>query len=92
MKFRTIIVVFLLLGLIISPSCASNKVPSSSGSVEDAEKVIAQRRKEEAKAAKKAKKEAEKRYWSMQSKEARKSVKKNKRRQKRLARHLKKKK
>lgn len=92
MKFKTILIIILLsfVGM-NATSCASNKIPASSGSVEDAEKAIAKKRAEEEKAAKKARKRAEKEYWKLQTKSAHKSVKKNRRRQKRIARHNKRK-
>ena len=89
MKFRTIIVLFLLLITIGALGCSSTKPEKTPESVEEAEKLMAEKSKQQAKANKKAKKEAEKRYWSMQSKATKKSVKKNKKNQKRLARHYK---
>lgn len=59
---------------------------AQAGSVEEAEKVIAKRRKKEAKASKREAKKARKAYWKKQSKPARKSVKQNMKRQKKAAR------
>ena len=83
MKFRLIKVLFAVLFICSLPSQsfaqAEGKTPST---VAEAEAVLAKKEKEKQKAAKKARKEAEKRFWSMQTKDRRKSVKKNYKRQK----------
>jgi hypothetical protein len=85
MKFKTIFSVFLLLIAFSFQNCASSKQIKNPESVEEAEAQLAKKAKADAKVAKKGKKEAQKRYWSMQSKEAKKSVKKNLKRQKKIA-------
>ena len=85
MKFRTIFSVFLLLIAFSFQNCGASKKIKNPESVEEAEAQLAKKAKADAKVAKKAQKESQKRYWSMQSKEAKKSVKKNLKRQKKLA-------
>lgn len=87
MKFKTIFSVFLLLIAFSFLDCASSKKIKNPESVEEAEAMLAKKAKADAKVAKKAQKESQKRYWSMQTKEAKKSVKKNLKRQKKITKH-----
>jgi len=86
MKFKTIVHIFLLFGIILLTACKSTSPAATPGSIEEAEKMLAKQQKQRAKQAKKEQKKAYKHFWSLQSKEAKKSIKKNKRRNKRLAR------
>jgi hypothetical protein len=58
------------------------------GSVAAAEAQLEKDKKKKMKASKKAKKVAAKRYWKLQSKEAKRSIRRNKRANIRKARHL----
>ena len=91
MKIKTIFHLLLLFLILTIGSCASSGPGKTPASVEEAEKMLAKQDKERTKQAKKEQKEAYKRFWAMQSKDARKSIKQNKRRNKRLARMKKKK-
>ncbi|OFZ44426.1 MAG: hypothetical protein A3D92_18980 [Bacteroidetes bacterium RIFCSPHIGHO2_02_FULL_44_7] len=86
MKIKTIYSILLLLALSMPTACGSSRPDKTPGSVEEAEKLLAKNQKKSAREGKKAQKEAEKRYWSLQTKEAKKSIKKNAKRQKKAAR------
>lgn len=86
MKIITIYSILLLsLGATLS-SCGSTRPDKTPETVEEAEKLLAKNQKKSGREARKAQKEADKRYWSLQSKEAKKSVKQNLKRQKKAAR------
>lgn len=88
MKFRTIIIVFLLPVILMgTQSCKTEKLPTSDFEVQ---KELYKKKKKEQKAAKKMKKKQEKHFWSLQSKEVKKSLRKNRRYQRRKARKMKK--
>ena len=88
MKIQTIIIGVLLFTLTIGfQSCKSSDLPPSDFEVQ---KELAKEKKKKARAQTKIKKEEYKRFWSMQTKEAKKSIRKNKRRQKKAARKRKK--
>ena len=86
MKFQTFLVILILFCAVNISACASSKGPATGGSVADAQKAMAKSNKAKQKEAEKAKKASHKRYWSLQSKEARKSVKRNLKRQRKIAR------
>ena len=82
MQIKTFLVSILLLLTFALSSCGSTAPGSTNPTnVADAEAQLAQKKKEQAKASAKAKKAGEKRYWKMQSKEARKRVKRTNKRQ-----------
>ena len=85
MKIKTICATLLLLFASLQTGCASSGPGKTPATVEEAEKQIAKKQKKSAREAKKVQKEAYKRFWKMQTKEARKSIKKNERRQRKLA-------
>ena len=88
MQIKTIFHSLILLTAIGFSSCGSTAPGANNPTTAaEAESQIAQRKKEQAKATKKAKKEGEKRYWNLQSKEAKKKVKQTNKRQKRNAKN-----
>ena len=76
MKFKTIYSLTLLVFLMTFIKCGSKTPEMTSTTVEDAQKIIADRRAEKLANADKLKKEAKKRNLKMQSKPVRKSIKK----------------
>lgn len=87
MKFKTLYLILLLSFTgILTFGCGVPKLGETPATVEETEKLLAKEQKKKNKIAKKEQKAAYKRFWSMQSKEARKSIKRNKKRQKKLAR------
>jgi hypothetical protein len=90
MKIKTNYAIVLLLFSFGLANCGSSRPDKTPSTVAEAEKLMAQKQKKQARAAKKAKKQAYKIYWKAQTKEAKKSIKLNNRRQKRIARHNKK--
>ena len=86
MKFKTIFTVLLLLSFVTLTNCASQGPGKTPATVEEAQKLYEKEKKKKKKIASKEKKAADKRYWNLQSKEAKKSIRKNRRRQKKLAR------
>ena len=68
--------------------CGSKKPEMTSTTVEDAQKIIADRKAEQLKNADKLKKEAKKRNLKMQSKPVRKSIKKNAKMQKKRLKNI----
>lgn len=84
MKIQTIIIGLLLFTLTLGfQSCKSSELPTSDYEVQ---KQLHKEKKKKARAQKKIQKEEYKRFWSMQTKEAKKSIRKNNRRQKKAAR------
>ena len=84
MQIKTILISIILLLTLGFSSCASTAPGGyNPSSVAEAEEQLAQKKKEQLKASDKAIKAGEKRYWKMQSKEARKRVKRTNIRQKR---------
>lgn len=69
-------------------SCGSKSPEFEAGSVEQAQKLIEERREQQRKNADKLKKQALKRNLQMQSKEVRKSIKRNAKRQKKRMKRL----
>ena len=88
MKFKTIYSLTLLVFLMTVIQCGSKKPEMTSTTVEDAQKIIADRRAEQLKNADKLKKEAKKRNLKMQSKPVRKSIKKNAKMQKKRLKNI----
>ena len=88
MKFKTIYSLTLLLFLMTFSKCGSKKPEMISTTVEDAQKIIADRKAEQLKNADKLKKEAKKRNLKMQSKPVRKSIKKNAKMQKKRLKNI----
>lgn len=84
MKIQTIIIGLLLFTVTLGvSSCKSSDLPPSNDEIQA---ELSKDKKKTARAQKKIKKEEYKRFWSMQTKEARKSIRKNNRRQKKAAR------
>ena len=86
MQIKTIFFCLLLLSGASISSCASTATSAgkkTEGSVANVEAQRAKEKKKQDKINAKAKKEAEKRYWSMQSKQAKESIKRNAKRNKR---------
>jgi len=73
---------------IVFIGCGTKSPEVEPGSVEDAERIIAERRAKELKNAKNAKKKALKEHLKNQSKEVRKSIKKNAKRNKKRMKRL----
>lgn len=86
MKFQTICYGLLLFCCLNLNACASPKVGATPGSAAEAQKIMAKENKGKQKKAEKAKKASHKRYWSLQSKQAKASIKRNNKRQRKLAR------
>ena len=88
MQTKTIFFSFLLLISASISSCGSTAPGANNPqSAAEAEAQLAKNRKEQEKVNAKAKKEAQKKYWSMQSKQAKESVKRNAKRQKKAAKN-----
>lgn len=85
MKFKTIYTILLLLSFVTLTNCAT--VGKNPETVEEAQKLLAHQEKKQNKINRREKKKVDKRYWSLQSKDAKKSIRKNRRRQKKIARH-----
>ena len=84
MQIKTILFSLILLLAFGFSSCGSTAPGANNPtSAAEAEAQLAQKRKEQDKINAKSKKAGEKRYWKMQSKEAKKRVKKTNKRQKR---------
>ncbi len=77
-----------LIVFIVLTSCGTKSPEVEPGSVEDAERIIAERRAKELKNAKNAKKKAMKEHIKNQSKTVRKSIKKNAKRNKKRMKRL----
>lgn len=88
MKFKTILGLTLLLFILTFVKCGSKSPEVTPSTVEEAEKIIASKRAEQAKNAGKERKKALKRNLKMQSKPVRKSIKRNAKNQKRRLKNI----
>lgn len=80
---KTVLILFLVFSTSnFIQSCANSKIGKTPDTVEEAELLLAKKRKKESKAKRKENKAIQKRYWDMQTKEAKKSIKRNKKRMK----------
>lgn len=88
MKFKTIYNLTLLFFLLTFIQCGSKNPESTPTTVEEAERIITERRNEQIKNADKVRKDAIKRNLKMQSKPVRKSIKKNAKIQKKRLKNI----
>lgn len=80
---KTLLILFLVFSTpTFIQSCANSKIGKTPDTVEEAELLLAKKRKKESKAKKKENKAIQKRHWDLQTKEAKKSIKRNKKRMK----------
>ncbi len=87
-KIRTSFLILLVSMPIVFGTISCHRGGAAPGSVAAAEAQLEKDKKKKMKASKKAKKVAAKRYWKLQSKEAKRSIRRNKRANIRKARHL----